>query len=215
MRFEPITCELLNSLGNYWQRDWQGIGASGSGEPIFQALINRYCEPHRHYHTVQHLIECLDLFNDAQALIEHPAEVALAIWFHDSIYDIHRNDNELKSAEWAKTELLANGVGAENALQVQRLILATQHSTLPVAQDEKVLIDIDLAILGAPTERFAEYEAQIRAEYSYVPGWLFKRKRRKILQGFLQRPTIYSTEYFASVFESPARSNITLAIGRN
>ena len=41
-----------------------------------------------------------------------------------------------------------------------------------------MLIDIDLSILGAPPARFAEYEQQIRAEYAWVPGILFRPKRR-------------------------------------
>jgi predicted metal-dependent HD superfamily phosphohydrolase len=76
----------------------------------------------------------------------------------------------------------------------------------------RTLIDVDLAILGAPAERFDEYEQQVRAEYSWVPGVLFKRKRREILEGFLRRPTVYSTEHFRGRYEVAARANLSRSI---
>lgn len=80
---------------------------------------------------------------------------------------------------------------------------------------EQVLVDIDLSILGASEERFAEYEQQIRSEYSFVPGWLFRRKRRSILKSFLGRNHIYSTPHFHSLLEIKARQNLHRATGKN
>jgi predicted metal-dependent HD superfamily phosphohydrolase len=65
-----------------------------------------------------------------------------------------------------------------------------------------------LSILGAPAARFAEYERQIRAEYSFVPQALFAEKRRAILQTFLARPRIYSTVHFHHALEQRARANL-------
>lgn len=95
---------------------------------------------------------------------------------------------------------------------VRDLVLVTRHSGSPVSVDEQVLVDIDLSILGADTPRFDEYERQIRAEYSYVPGFLFRRKRKQILQSFLDRPVIYSTAVLRYRLEARARENLGRAI---
>lgn len=203
----------MQNLLNTWQIAWSTLGARGDGASLLEALINNYSEPHRHYHSLQHLRECLDLFAQVEALTEYPAELILALWFHDAIYDVHRSDNEIKSAQWARTELEQYGVSQEQTQRVHSLILATQHSALPTSPTEQLLVDIDLAILGASQNRFAEYELQIRAEYAYVPGWLFRRKRRGILKGFLDRKTIYSTGYFNARFEKSARENIKRSLG--
>ncbi|MCB0087254.1 MAG: hypothetical protein KDE54_05020, partial [Caldilineaceae bacterium] len=96
--------------------------------------------------------------------------------------------------------------------RVKEHILATRHATPPQGQDQALLVDIDLAILGAESERFEEYEAQIRAEYSDVPSPLFRRKRRQILEGFLARSSIYATPELRQRFEERARQNIARAI---
>ena len=59
------------------------------------------------------------------------------------------------------------------------------HAARPATADEALLVDIDLAILGAAEERFAQYEAQIRAEYAWVDDALFRSRRREVLTGFL------------------------------
>jgi predicted metal-dependent HD superfamily phosphohydrolase len=77
-----------------------------------------------------------------------------------------------------------------------------------------LMIDIDLAILGAPRLRFDEYEAQIRAEYGWVPGFIFRRKRREVLSEFLARDPIYSTPALRNELEAQARENLIHALRR-
>ena len=202
----------MNKLLPSWQRAWAGIGASGDGDALYASLLARYSEPQRHYHTLQHLGECLAMFDEVRGLAQRPHEVELALWFHDAIYEVKRSDNEERSADWARAELLQADVDANSADRVHALIMATLHTAVPVLADEQLLVDIDLSILGAETERFAEYELQIRQEYAFVPKWLFRRKRRAILQGFLDRPAIYSTAHFCAMLEQRARENLQRAI---
>ena len=203
----------MDSFPPSWQRAWAGIGAVGEGDALFAQLMAAYAEPQRHYHTQQHLGECLSAFDGARALAEHPDEVELALWFHDAIYDIKGHDNEQRSADWARDALLAAGVPGESAQHVHDLVMATRHTAVPVGRDEQLLVDIDLSILGAARPRFDEYEQQIRQEYAYVPGFLFRRKRREILKGFLDRPAIYSTPHFHGVLEARARDNLRRVTG--
>jgi predicted metal-dependent HD superfamily phosphohydrolase len=153
-------------------------------EALFSDLVVRYREPHRRYHTLQHLEECFARFDEIRALAPHPREVELAIWFHDAIYDPRRSDNEARSADWARS------IAGE---RVYELVMATRHEAVPQSADAKVLVDVDLWILGAPQERFEEYEAQVREEYGWVPALAYEGKRRQLLESFAARPTIYNT----------------------
>ncbi|MBW8846678.1 MAG: N-methyl-D-aspartate receptor NMDAR2C subunit [Burkholderiales bacterium] len=195
-----------------WQAGWQALGAH-DGEALHAELLARYAEPHRAYHTQQHLAECLALFAEVRRLAEHPAEIEVALWFHDAIYDVHRHDNETLSADWARTGLRDAGAAAKVAERVAALVLATRHSVAAATPDEQLLVDVDLAIFGAAPGRFAEYEAQIRVEYAHVPRLLFNEKRRQILAGFLARPVIYGTAALRARFEAAARRNLAMAIG--
>ena len=57
-------------------------------------------------------------------------------------------------------------------------------------------------------DRWQRLENQIRREYGWVPGFVFRRKRRKILEMLLGRDTLYSTETFVDKYEARARANL-------
>lgn len=206
------TPEPTDLLARSWRHCAGALAARPIGPAVFDELVARYSEPHRKYHTLQHLTECLAHFEAVRDLAVQPAEVEMALWFHDAIYDTQRHDNEETSADWAREVLLAHGTATAAAQRVHDLVMATRHTALPASPDEQLLVDIDLSILGAGPGRFAEYEQQIRHEYAFVPAALFQQKRREILQGFLDRPVIYSTAHFRETLEARARENLCRAI---
>lgn len=61
-------------------------------------------------------------------------------------------------------------VSVEVQTRVHTLIMATEHTAASLAGDAALLVDIDLAILGAAPTRFAEYERQIRQQYVGAGG---------------------------------------------
>lgn len=179
---------------------------------LCEQLLRAWEEPQRHYHTLQHLSECLALFDTLRAHAEQPADIELALWFHDAIYDVQGHDNEARSAHWAVQALAAGGVDTARCQRVHDLIMATCHTALPASRDQALLVDIDLAILGASAARFAEYTRQISAEYAWVPPQVYAVKRRAVLQGFLDRAQIYTTPAVAQRLEQHARANLAKAI---
>ncbi len=194
-----------------WDDAWTALGTAPA-PGLREQLLARYAEPQRHYHTLQHLGECLAWFERERAGAEHPAEVLLALWFHDAIYDVRAHDNEARSAEWARDALRAAGASAEATDRVHSLVMATRHDALPEGRDAELLIDIDLAILGAASERFDEYERQVGGEYGFVPDEVRRTRRRRILQRFLDRPAIYATPGMHARLEASARRNLTRSI---
>lgn len=195
-----------------WARCWHGLRAAGDGHALRQRLLDAWAEPQRKYHTSQHLGECLALFERCRSMAEQPAEVEIALWFHDAMYDVRGKDNEARSASWAQTELRTAGVSDEAIARITGHIMATCHAALPQGLDQQLLVDIDLSILGASRPRFIEYEQQVRAEYAWVPGVLFRHKRREILQEFLARQPIFSTPMVQGELESQARDNLAFSI---
>ena len=91
---------------------------------------------------------------------------------------------------------------------------AVHRAAVPRGRDEEVLVDIDLSILGAAPGRFDEYERQVRAEYAWVPEFLFRRKRRQILDEFLARASVFSTAPMRERLEAPARANLGRSLER-
>jgi predicted metal-dependent HD superfamily phosphohydrolase len=167
-----------------------------------------YRSPDRHYHNLQHIHDCLREFEPIRGECEDAEAVELAIWFHDFIYDPTRHDNEARSAEAAARELSALGAPADLIRRVEHLILATRHTAEPTDTDAKVLVDIDLSILGRPIDDFDRYEAAIRGEYAHVPDEAFAQGRAAVLRRFLDRPTIYTTRRFRERYEAVARKNL-------
>jgi predicted metal-dependent HD superfamily phosphohydrolase len=190
----------------------QDLTLPGEYAALRDRLVANYAEPHRKYHTLQHLGECLNGFDHAREFAQHPGEVAIALWFHDAVYDLASHDNEVQSADWAVAELKQAGAAGDVCVRVHALIMATQHSALPQSQDECLLVDIDLSILGAASARFDEYEVQIRNEYASVPEADFQHRRRQILQGFLARDAIFATQWFHDKLEAQARDNLARSI---
>jgi len=197
-----------------WLEMWKDLGATHSDPKLRGELIARYGEPHRKYHTTQHLDECFEKLDDIRPLARYPAEVELALWFHDAIYDVKRHDNEEKSADWARASAAAAGVSAEACERVYSLILTTRHKAVPHGTDAEILVDVDLSILGAAPERFDQYERQVREEYAWVPEFVVRRERKAILKEIRARSRIFNTTRFRDRYEQQARSNIERSLER-
>ena len=203
----------MNVTLSSWRRLWGELGARETSGGLLNQLVAAYSEQHRHYHTLQHLRECLAHFDAAGSLARHPAEVELALWFHDAVYDPQRDDNEERSADWAQRSVAAAGCEPAVGERVKALVLATGGHAASHDPDTQLLLDIDLAILGASAERFAEFERQVRAEYAHVPADAYRSGRARVLRGFLDRPRIYGTAPYHDALEQRARANLGQALG--
>jgi len=200
-RLKARWAELIQPFGN--------TNLIGAG---FDQLLDHYSESHRHYHNLHHVNGCLDAFDKIVHLLDDPFAIETAIWFHDVIYDPKSGKNEARSAEYAKDFLSSTSVNTTAITKIIHLIYLTQHPSNPTTADEKYLIDIDLSTLGAEQTQYDRYEVWIRKEYAYVPGFLYKKGRRKLLNAFLDCEHIYRTAYFRERLEVKARANIHRAL---
>ena len=200
-------------LEDGWQRTWTALGAPAPAA-LLATLLARYAEPHRAYHTRRHLAECFAMLEPAAHLAEHLGEVELALWFHDAVYDTRAHDNEAQSARWAQESMHRAGLDPAAGTRVHALVMATSHDGDPEGADARLLVDVDLSILGADEARFAEYDQQIRFEYGWVPDAAYREGRARVLRRFIERASIYRTPWFADRLEARARANLAHALGR-
>ena len=196
-----------------WQRLWGELGAAQANGGLMNQLVAAWGERHRQYHTLQHLRECLAHFEAASMLARRPAELELAIWFHDAVYDPQRDDNESRSADWARDSVRAAGCDEQTGERVHALVMATRsHEVVGDDPDARLLVDIDLAILGSAPARFDEYERQVRREYGHVSDADWRVGRAEVLQSFLARPRIYATDAYRDALEARARDNLARSL---
>ena len=91
--------EWIEKFNHYWLLFSKNMKLNTEkSQVLYQILLDAYTEPHRHYHTVQHIVECLDLYHQVKKQLEQTLWVELAIWFHDVVYDPQSNENEMRSA---------------------------------------------------------------------------------------------------------------------
>lgn len=178
-------------------------------------LLARWAQPHRRYHTVEHLKAVLShLDSMGKAGTAFDAEpVYLAAWFHDAVYEVGRFDNESASARLARDTLIDHSSVVVD--EVVRLVEATTtHSVESQDLNGAALSDADLAVLGGSTADYATYAAAVRAEYADVPDEVFGPARAAILSAMLSNGAIYATAYGRQHWEASARANVAAEIGR-
>ncbi|MBI2449979.1 MAG: N-methyl-D-aspartate receptor NMDAR2C subunit [Candidatus Nealsonbacteria bacterium] len=206
-----------------WVELWQRAGRNGGEDAgdcavVYAHLIShhrgKYEKSPRLYHTIDHIDRCLEEFDEVKGLLTEPNAVEMAIWFHDFFYDTYRKDNEKRSAGVAKDILKAASLPHAFGKRVTELILVTKHDIPPADFDARIIADIDLASLGYSEKIFDENTAKIRKEYDWVPKEIFNKGRIKILKAFLDRPTIYLTQFFRDKYEAQARKNLARAIAK-
>jgi predicted metal-dependent HD superfamily phosphohydrolase len=184
-------------------------GDRGRARATAAELLAAYAEPARAYHNRHHLSEVLGAIDLLAAQAGDLAAVRLAAWFHDAVYDPRAADNEERSAAWAAQALTDLGVPAPRVEAVRRLVLLTKsHRADGADADGGVLLDADLAILGAEEGRYRDYAAAIRREYDWVPEGAYRAGRARVLRGFLARGQIYHTAVMRARLEERARGNL-------
>jgi pantetheine-phosphate adenylyltransferase len=212
---KEIDWKLLNIR---WERLMNGLGVKTDTRSVFQSVFDEYSKSHRAYHGLSHVKTCLNEFELVKNISEDPKSLELAIWFHDIVHEPSIStqdvDNEFESAEIAKKAIINDmKLSPKIAETVSNLIMQTKHTSSNYQNiDEKILVDVDLAILGRSQRLYDLFEKNIKKEYDWVPRDQFVIGRKKILQSILDRPTVYQTDFFRNRYENQARVNMQNAI---
>jgi predicted metal-dependent HD superfamily phosphohydrolase len=208
----------LISLETRLQTDFSVLAKNlGADETMTQkwtkALISRYTETQRHYHTIEHINSMLTCYEQYRYKIEDESVIKLAILFHDWIYDPRAQGNELESVncfqEFADEMNLPQPIRSRVSEYIERTIT----HTLPITDGEadsdlRFFLDFDLEVLSRNSTDYALYAEQIRQEYSHFTESDYCVGRIKVLKTFLERERLYFSDAFHRMHEEIARENL-------
>jgi predicted metal-dependent HD superfamily phosphohydrolase len=200
---------MEEELRDRWAAD---LGRERASATTLDGLLARYREPHRHYHTLPHVLRVLRTIDEllAKVRVADAAAVRLAAWYHDAVYDptAVAGANEAASAALARRDLRALVERGRRVDDVVRLVLVTaSHEPAPGLLDEVVVCDADLAVLAAEPAEYAAYAAGVRAEYAHVPEPEWRTGRAAVLSALQERPKLFHTELMHAR-EPAARANL-------
>ena len=208
--------QINAELGNRFYFHLTAINSDVTPEEarvLWQDIAEHYNENQRVYHTLQHIQQLFGQFEQIKHHLNEPHIIALALFYHDVIYEPTRLDNELKSAEYA-LDKLTSYLSTEQCQHIYALILMTaNHQLNNLADSEKshdaaYLLDMDLSILGAPWIKYEKYAQAVRREYSHVTSAEYRVGRTAVLNGLSAHPALYLTEHYHQQLEKQARDNI-------
>jgi len=199
-----------------WFQLWRHVDAEGNPKPIWNKIVSQYGEPHRKYHTILHIHQCLNELETLWQEVSDPYLIAWALWFHDYYYDVNPpGNNEERSALEAIQVACNASVQTHIAVNAGWLILgtkdhtATAHTLVTLSTtDLNVFRGIDLSILGKPWPTYDLYRRNIRQEYIHIPWELYARKRSEILRGFAQQERIFHHPSLYEQYDKRAKENL-------
>ena len=201
--------------------EWHLYTISNDIEPVilkalWQGIAVRYNESQRAYHSLQHIQQLFGQFEQIKHHLNEPHIIALALFYHDVIYEPTCVDNELKSAEYA-VEALSSYLTAEQCQYIYALIMMTASHQIDdidknldkaKESDAAYLLDMDLSILGASWPEYEQYAQAVRQEYAHISNIDYRVGRIAVLKGLLAHPTLYLSGYYYARLEEQARQNI-------
>src|SRR3712207_6614815 len=133
-----------------WSRSCQGAGPPAPPEEIRAVgsrLIDRWSEPGRHFHNLKHLVHVLSRVDELAEETHEPDLVRLAAWYHGAIFDAAEKaayanrggEDEVASAELARTELTELGLPQRAVERVVQLVTAlARHTASPRSEERRV-----------------------------------------------------------------------------
>eukprot|EP00879_Flechtneria_rotunda_P023478 GHRR01024835.1.p1 GENE.GHRR01024835.1~~GHRR01024835.1.p1 ORF type:complete len:167 (+),score=33.89 GHRR01024835.1:744-1244(+) len=110
--------------------------------------------------------------------LQGTATLDWGIWFHDVVHNPESSTNEADSAALAGQLLQAAGLQQDTINKIKTYILATaSHHHVEGDPDGDLMMDADLAILGAPLHKYIDYAVAVRKEYGHLSDEEYTKSR--------------------------------------
>lgn len=212
---------MTDIVQKYW-RKLAGRHDAGA----FATLDAAYHEKQRGYHDWAHIVDLLTKLDELAHLAARPDLIAMAIFWHDSVYATRDAEGKLRPdadnvrASAALFERHAK-FDAMEADAVHAMIMATARHLDACAEREfypgfsgdfDLFLDLDLASLAAPWPVFEENLAKLRFEYAWVPEGVFFLGRLQMVQAFVAcGDALYRRAETRALWRDAARENLSRA----
>lgn len=186
---------------------WNSIMAGH--DALFLDLLDRWSEPHRHYHGCTHLLSVLEALDLLTEPAGPPRTVLLAAWFHDAVYRGAAGQDEEESARLAEDRLTHAGLPEQEVDEVARLVrLTSDHRPDPGDTDGTLLCDADLSILGGGPEEYARYVAAVRKDYAHIGDADFAAGRAAVVRHLLDLDPLFHHPRARDLWQDAAHRNL-------
>ena len=168
-------------------KDYKHLIVTSFSEETYTDIINRWSEPHRFYHNLDHLNFLINHFQylmiDKVITMEEMNRLVVVAFFHDVVYDPKRNDNESKSLDYfLEKEEECGTIKDEFIDQLAMMIMDTRERTEPDDKLSKIFWTADNSILSLPVNKLIEVEHKIFQEYQWVSYNEYKKGRIEFLE---------------------------------
>ena len=204
---------LPQTLGSPLGPNSRAVPTSLPPWSTYRILQHRYLEPHRYYHTLGHIAQCLGELDTARDRIEEFDATELAIWFHDVIYEYGAKDNEDLSAQAFRQH--ANGyMAADLVNRVDELIIATKHTGSAGDEGIAYMVDIDLSGFGLPWDGYLADSDALRLEAPEVSDENYYSGKLRFLGELQSWDSLFQTQHFRDRLEETAQANIARYSGQ-
>ncbi len=175
---------------------------------LWNEIAKNHSKKSRYYHNLSHLE---NLYHNLLFIKEEISDwdiTLFALFYHDIIYNVLKQDNEDQSAKKAIEVLQTLSIASERIELCENMILATQGHQVSENTDINYFTDADLSILGSKWEEYEVYFKNVRKEYKYYPNFMYNKGRIKVLKHFIDMPRIFKTEHFYNTLENKAKNNL-------
>jgi predicted metal-dependent HD superfamily phosphohydrolase len=177
-------------------------------ESLWGDISKQHNKKTRYYHNLSHLDHLYYNLVEVKNEIKDWDIVLFALFYHDYIYNILKQDNEEQSAKKA-VEILSSLPIEENRITLcSDMILATKGHNSSKNSDINYFTDADLSILGSDWKHYEIYYKNVRMEYKYYPDFMYNKGRSKVLHHFMDMPAIFKSDHFFKKFETRAKENL-------
>ena len=192
---------------------WRQLAGSDHSA-VEEAIVVRHAEPHRRYHTAEHVMWVLRHVDTLLAVesVNHvdldSDAIRAGALFHDIVYDPRSRTNESDSASLADGFLSDLGWLLDRRRLVSEMIEATATHRTQTAE-AALLLDADLAILGSDPVAYYDYVAAVRCEFGFVDDSAWRTGRSAVLRSFLDRQHLFVTATMSAARQAQARVNMS------
>lgn len=198
--------KLRDRFSSLWQRHTIVEGKDISSD-VFKYLSEKYQEPWRTYHNLNHILECLHHFDACKDHAQFADSIEFAIWFHDCIYEVGHTDNEVRSRDWFLEQSDGHLVSGLRTV-VAKLIMDTSRRSVPDTSDGQLLADIDLTSFGLPWPAYMKDSMAVQSELKPDNDTDSGSGRIEFLKSLTAKGNVYYSNYYLDHYEEAAKENI-------